>query len=79
MNGWAVVVLVLVVDDDVVDKRLFGKHTERKEKREKREERRERKREAISLSLSLSPFFLFFFFACASPWRLRRHKGTFFS
>ena len=86
MNGWAVVVLVLVlvVDDDVVDKRLFGKHTERKEKREKREERREkreerreRKREAISLSLSL-PFF-FFFFACASPWRLRRHKSTFFS
>ena len=46
-------VLVLVVDDDVVDKRLFGKHTERKEKREKREERRERKREAISLSLFL--------------------------
>ena len=47
MNGWAVVVLVLVlvVDDDVVDKRLFGKHTERKEKREKREERREKREE----------------------------------
>jgi len=40
---------------------LFGKHTERKEKREKREERREkRKKERSNLSLSLSPFFLFF-------------------
>ena len=46
--------MMLLISDCLVS----TQREKRKEKREKREERRERKREAISLSLS--PFFLFF-------------------
>ena len=65
--------MMLLISDCLVS----TQREKRKEKRERREERREEK-EREKQSLSLSPFFLFFF-ACASPWRLRRHKGTFFS